>query len=121
MLLGIALILAPLLYLLFWPTRVAPVAWVPPKAPSLESGPYQRNDKLRNLQRIGMIGAVGPEGINFDAEGNVYAGYLDGRVVRFSPDGTKHKVLGNTGGGHWAWHRCPMGVCSLPTQKKKAF
>lgn len=104
---AIVLILSPIIFLLFWPTRVTPVAWNPPKAPSLEAGPFRQNSKLKGLQRIGLMGAVGPEGINFDADGHLYAGYLDGRVVRFSSDGIHHVVLANTGGR-------PLGMAPLP-------
>src|SRR5882757_469380 len=106
-LLAVALILCPILYLLFWPTRMAPVAWNPPKAPSLNAEPYRQNTKLKGLQRIGLIGAIGPEGINFDEQGHLYAGYLDGRVVRFSSDGIQHVVLANTRGR-------PLGMAPLP-------
>ncbi len=102
----IALVLAPILYLLFWPTRISPVAWNPPHAPSLAEEPYRLNDKLKALQRIAAVDAVGPEGINLDAQGRIYAGYLDGRVMRFAPDGSSGEVLANTGGR-------PLGMAPL--------
>ncbi|MDB5978470.1 MAG: gluconolactonase [Nevskia sp.] len=105
-LLVIAVILAAILYFLFWPTRVSPQAWNPPQAPSLAEEPYRLNDKLKALQRIATVGAVGPEGINLDAEGRIYAGYLDGRVMRFAPDGGSGEVLANTGGR-------PLGMAPL--------
>ncbi|MGH8160245.1 MAG: SMP-30/gluconolactonase/LRE family protein [Rhodanobacter sp.] len=94
----IILVVAVVLYLLMWPTQIKPVLWRAPPAPSLVDGPYRVNDRLRELVRIGDIGGVGPEGIATDAEGRIYAGYLDGRVVRFDADGNGHQLLANTGG-----------------------
>ncbi len=100
------MLVALLLYLLFWPTGVSPVAWNPPRAPSLAEEPYRLNDKLKALQRIATVGATGPEGIDVDAEGRIYAGYLDGRVMRFDADGSNGEVLANTGGR-------PLGMAPL--------
>ncbi len=85
-------------FLLSWPTAVAPVAWTAPVAPSNSTGPYALNEKLKGLQRLALGVGEGPEGITIDAAGNVYAGYLDGRVIRLDADGANHSELGNTGG-----------------------
>jgi len=107
--LRIVLILLALLaaYLLLWPTKVQPVAWSPKPAPPSDKGPFALNDKLKDLQRIAQIGAIGPEGIAIDAAGSIYAGYLDGRVARFAPDGGSYQFLGNT-------HGRPLGVAFGP-------
>jgi sugar lactone lactonase YvrE len=93
-----ALVGALALYLLFWPNGVKPVKWQPPQAPSLELPPYQINDSLKGLQRIADIGSIGPEGISVDASGRIYAGYADGKLMRFAPDGSDGTLLARTGG-----------------------
>jgi sugar lactone lactonase YvrE len=93
-----ALVGALVLYLLFWPNGVTPVRWQPPPAPSLEHPPYRINDSLKGLQRIADIGSIGPEGISVDALGRVYAGYADGKLMRFAPDGSDGALLAHTGG-----------------------
>jgi sugar lactone lactonase YvrE len=85
-------------YLLLWPVSIEPLAWTPPPAPSLETGPYAYNEKLKGVERMADGYGVGPEGINVDSEGSVYAGFLDGRVTRFSPDFGNATELINTGG-----------------------
>ncbi|MEM8891491.1 MAG: SMP-30/gluconolactonase/LRE family protein, partial [Bacteroidota bacterium] len=45
---GLAALIA---YLCFWPVEIDPVAWNPPQAPSLEEGPFQKNDKLAAMKR----------------------------------------------------------------------
>jgi sugar lactone lactonase YvrE len=89
---------ALILYLLFWPNGVKPVKWQPPRAPSLQDPPYQINDSLKGLQRIAHIGSVGPEGISVDGMGRLYAGYADGKLMRFAPDGSEGTLLAQTGG-----------------------
>ncbi len=94
--LAVVLILA-LLYLGFWPVGIDPVAWSPQKAPAM-AGVYAPNEKLARVTRIGEGVGIGPEGIAVDAQGRVYAGYLDGRIVRFSPDGKTHELFSRTNG-----------------------
>jgi sugar lactone lactonase YvrE len=89
---------ALILYLLFWPNGVKPVKWQPPQAPSLEDPPYQINDLLKGLQRIADVGSIGPEGISVDRMGRIYAGYADGKLMRYAPDGSEGTLLANTGG-----------------------
>lgn len=94
----IVLMLLVLAYLLAWPVPLTPQAWEPPQAPSLDEGPYTRNDKLRAVQRLLDGGVSGPEAIVFDAAGRLYSGLDDGRVISMRADGTDCRVLGNTGG-----------------------
>lgn len=91
---GIALLL---LYLLLWPVRIDPVGWNPPEMPAL-SGVYQENNQLASVERLGQGEVLGPEDLAFDAQGFLYTGVADGRIIRFSPDGTGRKVFANTGG-----------------------
>jgi sugar lactone lactonase YvrE len=90
-------VLAPLLYLLAFPTDVAPVAWSAPKAPALE-GKYARNGVLDAPELLATEVGVGPEHIVFDAVGRMIVGYADGRVVRLDRDGKNATTLASTGG-----------------------
>lgn len=101
-----ALLLLAVLYLLFWPVPIAPVAWTPPPAPKLE-GVYAANDVLKDVQRFGVGAGKGPEGINVDAAGRIYAGYDDGRIVMYSSNGNSYQELGKTEGR-------PLGISFGP-------
>ena len=94
----LVLVAAALAYLLLWPVSLQPLSWTPPPAPSLTEGVYAKNDKLKDVEHMAMGYGVGPEGINVDGEGSIYAGFLNGDVVRFSPDFKIQTKLGNTGG-----------------------
>lgn len=85
-------------YLLAWPVSIDPVAWNPPPAPALDQGLYARADALRGVQRVADGAVEGPEAIAFDAQGRLYTGLEDGRVVSMENDGRDCRVLGNTGG-----------------------
>ena len=107
LLLGGGLLLAAFLaYLLLWPTGMEPVAWTPPPAPALE-GPYAYNEKLKGIQQLALGVGKGPEAINVDAVGRVYAGYADGRVLQLSGNGATYTEMANTGGR-------PLGITFGP-------
>jgi sugar lactone lactonase YvrE len=91
------LLAAGLAYLCFWPVPIEPVAWQAPEAPRLE-GPYAPNDYLAKTERIGEGAGIGPETIALDKEGRIYGPYVDGRILRFSPDGRTQEEFANTGG-----------------------
>ena len=99
----LALIVLGLAYLLFWPVPVEPVAWTPPPAPALE-GPYAANERLKSAELLAPDFGQGPEGLALDTFGHIYAGFADGRVVRFDADGRNPSELVNTGGR-------PLGLC----------
>ena len=84
-------------YLLFWPVEISPGAWAPPAAPGLV-GPFEANDKLRSAVRLGADVGRAPEDIAIGVDGRIYAGFEDGRIVRFAADGASHEVFANTDG-----------------------
>lgn len=97
-LLGLILLFAVLLaYLFFWPVPIEPVAWQAPPAPALE-GPYAPNDYLTTVERIGEGVGIGPEDVDVDAQGRIYGGYVDGRILRFDAQGLNVEEFANTGG-----------------------
>src|SRR6185312_423530 len=101
----IALLLAiVVLYFLMWPVPISPVAWTPPTAPPL-TGQYQQNSQLANTERLSLgtgnpqAGAgYGPEDVALDADGRIYAGLDDGRIMRLQADGTRPELFANTSG-----------------------
>jgi sugar lactone lactonase YvrE len=94
-------------YLLLWPVPIEPVAWDAPEAPALE-GRYAINDRLVAITRLGEGVGVGPEDVAVDADGRIYVGYEDGRLVRFDAEGERPEVVADTGGR-------PLGLAFDPT------
>ncbi len=83
-------------YLLFWPVPIEPVAWNPPTPPPASAYPY--NEQLKGIERLAEGVGHGPEGVLIDAQGRIYAGFDDGRVMRFAPGDNAGELLANTGG-----------------------
>ena len=109
-----ALIAIVVLYLLFWPVPISPQAWTPPTAPPL-TAQYQQNSLLATTERLSLgTGAAspgagfGPEDVALDAEGRIYTGLDDGRIMRLQADGTKPEAFSNT-------HGRPLGLAFDPT------
>ena len=71
--------------------RIDPVRWKPPPVDPLpDFGPA-------DLTVIPVPGNA-PEDVVVDADGNIWTGIDDGRIVRISPDGGDPVVVGDTGG-----------------------
>jgi len=96
---AVALILVAtiLLYLLLWPVSIAPVAWNPPAAPALD-GVYAVNRALASVERLGEGVGPKPEDIAVDLKGRIYAGFEDGRIVRWDTAAMNSETFANTGG-----------------------
>jgi sugar lactone lactonase YvrE len=88
---------AVLAYFAFWPVPIEPVAWEPPEAPELE-GPYAVNDALTRSWRLLEDAGIGPEDVAFDAEGRLYTGFEDGRIVRMALPKGEPRLFAETGG-----------------------
>lgn len=102
LLLAIAVLIVGLVvYLFAWPVPVSPTAWTAPTAPALE-GVYAPNSKLAAIQRLD-VGGFGPEDVAIAADGRIYAGLGDGRVMGLQIDGTHPQVFANT-------HGRPLGM-----------
>lgn len=93
----LAIALALFAWLLFWPVPIDPVAWQPPVAPELK-GRYAANDRLGDARLLAQGVGVGPEDVLVDAQGHIYTGYEDGRVMRFTADDNQPELIANTGG-----------------------
>ncbi|MCP4867132.1 MAG: hypothetical protein GY898_00255 [Proteobacteria bacterium] len=83
--------------MLFAPARIDPVAWTPSAARAIAP-----NEDLRRMTSLPLAQA---EDVAVDAQGRVYGGTTDGRIVRVLPDGTVEDfaVTGGRALG-LAWH-----------------
>ena len=93
----VAIILVLVLYLIFWPVSIEPVAWQSPPNPGF-TGPFKTNEYLKDLETFEIAGNHGPEDIALDAKGRIYAATHDGNIVRLEPDGSNPKNWVNTKG-----------------------
>src|SRR5215207_8976197 len=91
------IIVVAIAYLLLGPVPIAPAAWTPPAAPGL-TAQYAQNRRLSAIQRLSLGDGHKPEDVALDAEGKIYAGFEDGRIMVLQPDGTQPRAFSNTGG-----------------------
>ncbi|AWY39507.1 SMP-30/gluconolactonase/LRE family protein [Pseudomonas putida] len=96
-------------FLLLMPTKVRPVAWTPPPAPSLTNGVYADNQRLKDVQPVGAVDIDGPEALLLEDD-MLITGLHDGRVLRTSLDGKTRTVLTDTGGRPLGLARHPNGL-----------
>ena len=93
----ILVIAALVLYVILTPVPITPAAWTPPVAPTL-TGQYQENSRLAAIQKLSLGDGHHPEDVALDAEGYLYAGFDDGRIIQLRPDGTHPQLFANTSG-----------------------
>lgn len=93
----LVLVLLILLYFLFWPVTVETVAWTPPEPPVMD-GDYAPNTYLSEVERLAVTDGRGPEDVAVDADGRIYGGLEDGRIIRMAPDGSNQETVADTGG-----------------------
>ncbi|MGU9850103.1 SMP-30/gluconolactonase/LRE family protein [Pseudomonas koreensis] len=96
-------------FLLLMPTKVQPVAWKPPVAPSLSAGPYAENQRLKTAEQVGPGDIDGPEALLLEGD-FLITGLHDGRLIRTSLDGKQRQVLSDTGGRPLGLARHPNGL-----------
>jgi sugar lactone lactonase YvrE len=84
-------------YLMLAPVPIELGAWKPLPAPAME-GDFAVNTLLATADRLAEADGTAPEDLVLDAAGRIYSGFLDGRVVRWEPDGTGMKVIADTKG-----------------------
>lgn len=83
----VLLIAAMAIYLAVTPSPIDPLAWEAPPAPAM-TGVLEPNDTLMKAELLGRGQLHGPEDTAVDAQGRVYAGLHDGRIVRIEADGS---------------------------------
>jgi sugar lactone lactonase YvrE len=96
-------------FLLLMPTKVQPVAWKPPPAPSLSEGVYAENQRLKAARQVGPGDIDGPEALLLEGD-FLITGLHDGRLLRSSLDGKQRQVLSDTGGRPLGLARHPNGL-----------
>ena len=74
-------IVAVAAYLAVTPSPIEPLAWQPEPAPQM-TGVLEPNDTLMKAELLAQGQIHGPEDTAVDAQGRVYAGLHDGRVIR---------------------------------------
>ena len=85
------------LYLFAWPIPIDPVSWQPPPAPDLKKE-YAINNYLSSAEIIHFKGSIGPEDIDVDKKGDIYGGFLDGKIIRFNAEGKYLDIFADTKG-----------------------
>jgi sugar lactone lactonase YvrE len=98
----VLIVLVVLAYLLFAPVPITPAAWTPPDAPTL-TGQYQQNTLLSPVEKLALGDGHKPEDVALDADGNIYGGFEDGRIIVLKPDGAQPRVFADT-------HGRPLGM-----------
>lgn len=96
------IIVAGLAYLLLAPVPIAPGAWTPPTSPGL-TGQYAQNTRLSPVQKLPLGDGHKPEDVAIDADGKIYGGFEDGRIIVLQADGTQPRVFADT-------HGRPLGL-----------
>lgn len=84
------------LWLALTPSPIDPLAWDAPAAPALD-GVLAANDALAGAELLGRGQLAGPEDSAVDAQGRLYAGLHDGRIVRLDAEG-RPQTFADTGG-----------------------
>ena len=93
---SVAVILGALVVTWFaLPSPIGSLPWIPSPAPALD-GPYKMNELLTSATWQ-WPEAVGAEDTAADADGRLYSGLSDGRVVRLEPGGATTTIV-QTGG-----------------------
>jgi sugar lactone lactonase YvrE len=85
------------IYLIAWPIQIHPVAWSPALAPQLKNE-YAINNYLASATIISSDELVGPEDIDVDSNGQIYAGFKNGKIFRYTPEGQQIGLFAYTGG-----------------------
>lgn len=70
---------------------IDPVRWQPPPIEAIPDVPPRP-------VTVVPVGGNGPEDVVVDADGRLWTGLIDGRIVRLSPDGGEQTVVADTGG-----------------------
>lgn len=98
---GVAALL--LLWFVFGPAPIDPVAWVPPEDKGFV-GPFAENTLLNKAEVFPIVDGEGPEDIAVDRYGRIYGGLHDGRILRYSFDGAVQETFATIEGGR------PLGL-----------
>ena len=90
-------LLVIVLYLFLWPVPIEPIAWEPKRTPGFE-GEFAENHLLQGMELFATPDSHGPEDVAIDAEGRIYVGVEEGRILQYAADGSNPRVFADTGG-----------------------
>ncbi len=85
------------LYFLFWPVPIEPVAWKSPPNPGY-TGPFAPNERLSDMELLPLGGLHAPESVALDQQGRIYVSTHEGWILRLQPDGTRPEKWAQSGG-----------------------
>lgn len=88
---------------LLWPAPIDPLPWQPQPTEGM-TGAFALNDKLKSSEILPVKDGFGPEDIAVDAEGRIYGGLHDGRIIRMQADGSGQETFAEIEGGR------PLGL-----------
>lgn len=81
---------------------LSPTYFALPPSPETDAGsasPYAANDRLHDVEVLGLGQVDGPEDVVFDSAGNLYCGDRLGNIMRFDgPDHAEARVFAHIGG-----------------------
>ncbi len=93
---AIVALVAVLVWLVVKPSPIDAVAYSPPEPPPL-TGVLAPNNRLLSSELLALGKIDGPEEVALDADGGIYAGTADGKILYLSPDKQLH-TFADTGG-----------------------
>ena len=88
---------------LLWPSGIDAVSYKPPVGPGF-TGKFALNEALDKAEILALKDGAGPEDVAVDAEGRIYGGLHDGRIIRMSADGKSQETFATIEGGR------PLGL-----------
>ena len=96
----IKLVLALLLaYLLLWPVEENPEKWHPLSLDMAQQKYSVQNYYLQDIEVFAEEDGYGPESSALGEDGYLYFGFIDGRIIKYSPtDNKAHGIFANTNG-----------------------
>jgi YD repeat-containing protein len=90
-----AVLLLLVLYLFAWPVPIDPIVW---EAPVFNPDAWETTGTLATAERIELPSGYGPEDIEVDPQGRIYAGLEDGRILRWDAVDQEPVLFADTGG-----------------------
>lgn len=92
----LALLLA---YLLFYPVEESPEKWYPPALDESKERYSVQNYYLQDIEVFAEQDGYGPESSAFGADGHLYFGFLDGKIIKYNQESNiAEQVFANTNG-----------------------
>ena len=79
----------------FLSAPIVPMEWQAPPNPGL-SGEFTSNNILADVTTVSMPG-MGPEDVSCSADGSLYTGLVDGRIMRWRQGGAPEEVANTQG------------------------